>query len=219
MTETVGKQGFRNLPKELRYEAQRTRILDAAISLVVERGFHAASMSELARAAQMSVGQIYRYFANKEAIMQAVVRRMVERRVQWIASHALSPMELQREIAQHLAHSGPDMNRDDHVLMLEITAEATRNVAVRQILREADEALTRGAMQIIRRAFPEMTESEIRVRVEIIAALDHGGQARRINQLNAVSDSQHEIFQAMIERALLPLPQDPAGPAPGPAGH
>jgi AcrR family transcriptional regulator len=36
-------------------------------------GFHGASMADIAKAAGLSVGQIYRYFENKEAIIAAIV--------------------------------------------------------------------------------------------------------------------------------------------------
>lgn len=44
-------------------------------------GFHAASMSQIASEAQLSVGQIYRYFANKDAIIEEMVRRIIDFRI------------------------------------------------------------------------------------------------------------------------------------------
>ena len=38
-----------------------------------EKGFDGASMQDLARAAGMSVGNFYRYFASKAAIVQALI--------------------------------------------------------------------------------------------------------------------------------------------------
>src|ERR1700751_4700643 len=54
-------------------EARRQQILDAACECVRKAGFHGASMAEIAQAAGLSVGQIYRYFENKEAIIAAIV--------------------------------------------------------------------------------------------------------------------------------------------------
>src|SRR3954469_2822283 len=56
-------------------EARRQQILDAACDCVRQAGFHGASMAEIAQAAGLSVGQIYRYFENKEAIIAAIVAR------------------------------------------------------------------------------------------------------------------------------------------------
>ena len=56
-------------------EARRQQIVDAASACVRRAGFHGASMAEIAHAAGLSVGQIYRYFANKEAIIADIVAR------------------------------------------------------------------------------------------------------------------------------------------------
>jgi AcrR family transcriptional regulator len=49
-------------------EETRTRIVDAAYLLFIERGYSATSMREVARAAGVTVGAIYNHFATKEAI-------------------------------------------------------------------------------------------------------------------------------------------------------
>jgi AcrR family transcriptional regulator len=58
--------------------AQRERILNAAQECFIRSGFHAASMAEIAQAANMSAGLIYRYFENKNAIVQAITARQLE---------------------------------------------------------------------------------------------------------------------------------------------
>src|ERR1700733_12776427 len=53
--------------------ARRRQMLAAPSSCARRAGFHGASMAEIAQAANLSVGQIYRYFENKEAIIAAIV--------------------------------------------------------------------------------------------------------------------------------------------------
>ncbi|OYZ99933.1 MAG: hypothetical protein B7Y02_18895 [Rhodobacterales bacterium 17-64-5] len=48
-------------------------ILAAARQAFAEKGFDGASMQDLARAAGMSVGNFYRYFASKAAIVEALI--------------------------------------------------------------------------------------------------------------------------------------------------
>ena len=50
----------------------RTRIVAAARKLFSERGFHRTAMADLADHAQVSVGTIYRSFANKSEIVRAI---------------------------------------------------------------------------------------------------------------------------------------------------
>src|SRR6185312_9438459 len=77
---------FRRLPKDQRDQTRRDQIVRAARRCVVRRGFHGASMAEIAAAARMSVGQIYRYFPSKEAIVHAIVERIVSQRLQGVAA-------------------------------------------------------------------------------------------------------------------------------------
>src|SRR5438270_13851971 len=49
-----------------------TQILDAAVVCFAKRGFHQTSMHDISAEAGISVGLIYRYFANKEAVISAM---------------------------------------------------------------------------------------------------------------------------------------------------
>lgn len=50
---------------------QRAEILEAGIDAFAQRGFHGASMQEIARAAGISVGVLYKYYADKEDFFNA----------------------------------------------------------------------------------------------------------------------------------------------------
>jgi AcrR family transcriptional regulator len=54
---------------------KRDRILDAALSLFAERGFHGTPVPLVAERAQVGAGTIYRYFASKEALVNALYQR------------------------------------------------------------------------------------------------------------------------------------------------
>ena len=54
--------------------------LDGALLLFRERGYHAASLSELGAAMQLTPGSIYKAFADKRAIFLAAFGRYVDRR-------------------------------------------------------------------------------------------------------------------------------------------
>src|SRR3546814_3450171 len=50
----------------------RERIMEASRELFAAKGFHSAPMAELAAAAQVSVGQIYRHFPCKDDIIVGI---------------------------------------------------------------------------------------------------------------------------------------------------
>src|SRR5205814_6003173 len=54
---------------------RRAQILDAALVCFAKRGFHQASMRDISAQAGISVGLIYRYFDNKEAVISAMADR------------------------------------------------------------------------------------------------------------------------------------------------
>jgi AcrR family transcriptional regulator len=57
-------------------EDKRQAILDAALSLFVERGFHGTAVPLVAEKAGVGAGTIYRYFENKEALVNELYRSL-----------------------------------------------------------------------------------------------------------------------------------------------
>lgn len=58
--------------------ATRERIVDAAARLMLEHGVHAAKLEEIQAAAHVSASQLYHYFADKSALMLAVIDHQTE---------------------------------------------------------------------------------------------------------------------------------------------
>ena len=56
-------------------EAGREQLLDIATAMIEERGNSAITMTELAALAGMSPANLYRYFENKEAVIEAIAGR------------------------------------------------------------------------------------------------------------------------------------------------
>jgi AcrR family transcriptional regulator len=57
-----------------RKQARPAEILDAALKVFAAKGFAAARMDDIARAAGVTKGTIYLYFENKEAVFKSLVR-------------------------------------------------------------------------------------------------------------------------------------------------
>src|SRR5271165_5755145 len=57
---------------DIQVEAGRARIVAAALKIVGSDGFEALSMRTLADAVQLTPGALYRYFANKDEVIEAV---------------------------------------------------------------------------------------------------------------------------------------------------
>jgi AcrR family transcriptional regulator len=64
---------------ERRRQRTREALLDAAAAVFAKRGFHAASLDEIAETAGYTRGAIYKHFADKEELLREVCLRLNER--------------------------------------------------------------------------------------------------------------------------------------------
>ena len=64
--------------KEQMAKARRAQILDAAATVFAEKGFHRATTKEIAKAAGVSPGTIYNYFASKPDLLIGIMTRLAE---------------------------------------------------------------------------------------------------------------------------------------------
>jgi AcrR family transcriptional regulator len=64
-------------------DEKRQRIFDCALKVFTERGFHQATMDEIAEAAEVAKGTLYRYFKSKEDLLDQLLlvtsQKVVER--------------------------------------------------------------------------------------------------------------------------------------------
>lgn len=121
-------------------EIRRQQILDAALKCARQSGFHGASMADIAHEAGLSVGVIYRYFANKEAIIEAIVANDLAQMRAKFAEWDKTPDEaLLGTILSVIEHALEHKSNADHAAVsLEVLAEAARNPSVACILQKAD---------------------------------------------------------------------------------
>jgi AcrR family transcriptional regulator len=79
------------MPMQKRSQETNLAIVDAAEQVLVQVGYARASTNAIARRAGVSVGSLYQYFEDKEAVFRAVVRRHRDEMMPLIRS-ALSAM-------------------------------------------------------------------------------------------------------------------------------
>lgn len=65
-------------PRRKRGELRVAALLEAAASVFAERGYAAATMTEIAARAQAPIGSLYQFFPNKEALAGALMARYLE---------------------------------------------------------------------------------------------------------------------------------------------
>ena len=126
-------------------EQRRRQILRAAGQCFAEKGFHQASMAEIAKAAGLSMGLLYRYFANKDALVLAFAELSRANSVTLFESLATST-DPRRDLAGVVdALLGEALDPALLRLQMEVMAEACRNDTLMAALRRED-ALAREAL-------------------------------------------------------------------------
>ena len=78
--------------REREAQLARQSFVDAAVQVFSRKGFHGATMDEIARSAGYSPGAIYRYFPSKDAVFRAVVAKVGDEIVQ--QAHEEPPVKL-----------------------------------------------------------------------------------------------------------------------------
>jgi AcrR family transcriptional regulator len=119
-------------------------ILARARTAFAEKGLDGASMQDLARSAGMSVGNFYRYFPSKAAMVEALITvdmNEMERDFAQILTSA-DPMQRLRETV-HARLMGHGCGPDDGRMWAEITAAALRKPEIAVITARMDAGITR----------------------------------------------------------------------------
>jgi len=90
-------------PRQQRSRERLERVVTSAVALFAKRGFEATRMTDIASHAQVPVGTVYQHFADKDALLGAIVQSYRACRMQEIhdlctsaEARAASPAELVR---------------------------------------------------------------------------------------------------------------------------
>ncbi len=133
--------------------ARRGRILAAARACFAAKGFHAASTADIARAAKLSVANLYQYLPSKDDLVLALVEQDLEADIGFVAELGRGdsfPRAVENVLGAVLEERGRD--DDGFRVRLEIVAEATRNPAVGRALAAAEARLMRLLTERVREA-------------------------------------------------------------------
>jgi AcrR family transcriptional regulator len=170
-----------------------TQILDAAVACFAKRGFHQASMHDISTEAGISVGLIYRYFQNKEAVISAMADRhkqeiheILERARQ--ASGLLESLEV-----LFTAHCGENEPQVVSAFVVDLFAEASRNTHVAELVRDVCETSMNGVIDLIARS-PEAKTTNLTPRemAELIFAVNDGMLMRNVLKIGSTSEERRE---------------------------
>jgi len=197
---------LRAKPKQKRGQMRVDAILNAASERFAEVGYESATIIEIATRADTSVGSLYQFFANKEAILKSLVERYVERASVVFAGmdvEAFPDMTLEQSIKAILVPLKEFIrdNRDFQVIF----SSPTGSTYVDETIRSMDEAFLARTGVSLSRARPNLKPEDLRKYSLVCMVIMKGllGLAHHSNDLTL--DEVFEELEAVYLRYLTPL--------------
>lgn len=131
---------------------RRSQILEAALVCFGKRGFHQTSMHDISAEAGISVGLIYRYFENKEAVISAMADHHEKEIVEVLKRARQAPTLLESLEILFTAHCCENEPRVVSAFVVDLYAEASRNAQVADLVRGVLKTAMDGVTELISRA-------------------------------------------------------------------
>lgn len=190
-------------------EERGLEILGSIRQAFAEKGFDGASMQDLAKAAGMSVGNFYRYFPSKAAIVQAMCGYdLADVQSQFAKIHLSDdPMAVLRE--QILVHLG-DKGMEDGQLWAEITTASIRKPEIGAVSMQMEESIAAMLSSIFARV-TRRSEAEARQRYEgqcQLLVMLVKAMAMRTALCGPATPALEAQVVAMIDRILTDISND-----------
>lgn len=159
----------------------REQILLAAGECFHERGFKATTMHEIAKRSGMSVGNLYNYFDNKEAIVDEIAKREIDRLAREVDEVVNGRTTIEERREQFFRLHTRQLTLARARVKIELYEEAAKNERLGLILARSDEQIRALIKKMHRsRDMQVLTEEELDVHVEMIMALYDGLSFRLI---------------------------------------
>ncbi len=117
---------------------RREEILAGAERCFLKRGFHQTSMQNIAAESGLSMGLLYRYFANKEAIITAVAQQDQDASLKAVAGLPADGDAITAWVELLVAMARQAASPGYAVLASEILAEANRSPTIMRTLKDND---------------------------------------------------------------------------------
>jgi TetR/AcrR family transcriptional repressor of uid operon len=193
---------------------RKSQILEAAIICFARKGFHLTSMHDISAEAGISVGLIYRYFQNKEAVIAAMADQHKKEIQELLERAAQAPTLLESMEILFTAHCCENSPKVQSAFVVDLYAEASRNPPVADMVRDVLQAAMDGVTDLIARS-PEANRAAHRLTPEelseLIFAVARGMLMRDVLQPQEMTAAERRSRQLEVTRRLWRLlfnPQD-----------
>lgn len=130
----------------------RDRILAAAVEEFKEQGYADASIRNIANNAEISLGNVYRYFTNKEALYFAVIDPFLENVKKFVGNDFAFEEKTMKEISEMLIAF--IMQYNDELLII----RKGNTVHYEKFVNYIVDVISDNIKEMVRRVFPEIDD-------------------------------------------------------------
>ncbi|GAA1938801.1 TetR/AcrR family transcriptional regulator [Amycolatopsis minnesotensis] len=192
----------RRKPRQVRAELTRERILTAAAHVFAEHGYAAGTTNRIAERARISIGSLYQYYPNKDAILAELLIRHVDRGT-WTGVDELdfSPGSLEATV-RAIIRDAIDNHSDDPQLLRVMIEEAPLSQELLDTIDRHGKLRTAQVRDIIVR-HPDIRVGDPDLAAELILFTVEMNTHKFMAapRANAIETFEHELV-AMVTRYL-----------------
>jgi AcrR family transcriptional regulator len=178
-----------------RHADRRRQILEAAVKVFADKGFHAARVGDIAEEAGIAYGLVYHYFQSKEDLLETIFRTTwteMLARVREVEEANVPAAEAVRQVTALLLRTW----RRDPDLVRVLVREVTRNQHVQKEVEEITHAME--ALERIIRRGQEVGEFRVELDSRLAAAVFYGALEEVLSGwvLGQLPDRDEDIARA-----------------------
>jgi len=197
-------------PRQRRSKVTYDAVLEAAAQLLIERGYAATTTNHIAERAGVSIGSLYQYFPNKDAIAVELLQRHIVSGPSFMATEIARSMKDQSDPAQIVrcaVEAACDHHTDNPVLHRVLEEEVPHPAHIREAIQRNENLYVEALANWIGRQRPrQVTDPSVAARLVffLIKSMTHW---YIVYQQGAID---REVFvdelTAIVMRYLFPSP-------------
>ena len=198
----IAKSTLRRRPRQARAQERIARILDTAEQVFAEIGYDVATTNLIALQAETSIGSLYEFFPNKEAIAHALADRYVsqiDELYSTLFSEALSPAEIDAAVLVERIVAGFDRFYRDHPGAVPLLNGRLTSKDLAAAGESVQAALERRIVAVFDYRRPELPEARRRLIAVVVAEMARAVLVRA----DLVPLSQRRALVKELERAVV----------------
>jgi AcrR family transcriptional regulator len=182
--------------REQRKAETRAALLDAAGRVFARRGYHAASVDEVADEAGYSTGALYSNFEGKEDLFLALLQREIERQAEGVAAAVAERGSLDERARGGAEYWVEFLDREPELVLLfmEFWAYAVRNPEIRSRFAARYAEVRASPARIIDEGARELGVELLRPPEQLAAAIDALADGFALQKLADPDSIPDELF-------------------------